>query len=279
MSAVQPLTRAIFVLGVALTAGTGAVLFLFPDRTDDYWAWPIAAEPTAAFLGAGFLGAAVSLALAARERAWQRARLVAVLAFALTSLALLVTLSNLEPFALDAGGLTGAVAWTWLVVYVALPPIVLAAFLRQERAGGRLEYGGVAAGRPTRLGAAVVGVTLAAFGAALLAGWDRALAWWPWPLTDLTAGVVGGWLATYAVGLLWFAVRDPSWRRSRIGAIALAVTAALQLVAAVRLWEDLDSGASSVLYVGALAALLVAVALAAAGEDGRAAEPDLEATM
>ena len=102
MSAVQPLTRAIFVLGVALTAGTGAVLFLFPDRTDDYWAWPIAAEPTAAFLGAGFLGAAVSLALAARERAWQRARLVAVLAFALTSLALLVTLSNLEPFALDA---------------------------------------------------------------------------------------------------------------------------------------------------------------------------------
>ena len=170
-------------------------------------------------------------------------------------------------------------AWTWLVVYVALPPIVLAAFLRQERAGGRLEYGGLAAGRGTCPGAAVVGVTLAAFGAALLAGWDRALAWWPWPLTDLTAGVVGGWLATYAVGLLWFAVRDPSWRRSRIGAIALAVTAALQLVAAVRLWEDLDSGASSVLYVGALAALLVAVALAAAGEDGRAAEPYLEATM
>jgi hypothetical protein len=277
VSAVRPLTRAIFVLGVCLTAGTGAVLFLVPDRTDEYWAWPIAAEPTAAFLGAGFLGAAVSLALAAREAAWQRARLVAVLAFALTSLALLVTLVNLEPFALDAGGLTGVVAWIWLAVYVALPPLVLVAFLRQERAGGRLEYGGTPARRSVRVGAGVVGVILAAVGIALLAGWDRVAAWWPWPLTDLTAGVIGGWLATYAVGLLWFAVRDPSWRRSRIGVIALAVTTVFQLAATIRLWSDLDGGTSAVLYVLALAALLVGVAAAAVGDDGRAVDSGLEA--
>ena len=49
-------------------------------------------------------------------------RLIAVVALVLTSLALLTTLLQLEPFALDAGGLTGVVAWIWLAVYVALPP-------------------------------------------------------------------------------------------------------------------------------------------------------------
>jgi hypothetical protein len=279
VSAVRPLTRAIFVLGFGLTAGTGAALFLFPGRTDEYWAWPIAAEPTAAFLGAGFLGAAVSLALAAREPAWQRARLVAVLAFALTSLALLVTLLNLEPFALDGGGLTGVVAWIWLAVYVALPPLVLVAFLRQERAGGRLEYGCAPARSSVRVGAGVVGAVIAAVGVALLAGWDRVAAWWPWPLTDLTAGLIGGWLATYAVGLLWFAVRDPSWQRSRIGAIALAVTMVFQLAATIRLWSDLDGGTPAVLYVLALTALLVGVAAAAVGEEARAVDSGLEAAM
>lgn len=276
MSAVLPLTRAIFVLGVGLTAGTGAGLYLFPDRTEDYWAWPIAAEPSAAFFGAGFLGAAVSLALAARETAWQRARLIAVLAFALTSLALLVTLLNLDPFALDAGGLVGTIAWVWLVVYVALPPLVLVAFVSQERVGGRLEYGPPWALGTIRLGAGVAGAVLGAFGVALLAGWDTAESWWPWPLTRLTAGIAGGWLATYATGLLWFAVRDRSWERSRIGAVALAVTTVLDLAAAARLWNDLDGGTSSVVYVVVLVALLAGVGVAGLREGRRAGEPGLE---
>ena len=279
MSGVLRLTRAIFVLGVGLTAGTGAALYLFPGRTDEYWAWPIAAEPSAAFVGAGFLGAAVSLALAARQTAWQRVRLIAVVALVLTSLALVTTLRELEPFALDAGGLTGVVARIWLAVYVALPPLLLVALFRQERAGGRLEYGGISVRLSTRAVTGAGGAILGALGIALLAGWDRVASWWPWPLTELTAGIVGGWLTTYAVGLLWFALRDPSWPRVRIGALALAVTAVLDLAAAVLLWDDLDGGASAVVYVVGLAGVLGGVAAAALGEDGRAVDPGLEATM
>jgi hypothetical protein len=272
VSGVSRLTRAVFVLGVGLTVGTGAALWAFPDRTEDYWAWPIAAEPTAAFLGAGFLGAAASLGLAAREAAWQRARLVAVLAFALTSLALLVTLLNLDPFALGDGGLVGTVAWIWLVVYVTLPPLVLVAFVRQERAGGWREYGGPPIRETTRLGAAGAGVVLGVYGVALMAGWDLAESWWPWPLTPLTAGIVGGWLATYSVGLLWFAFRDPHWRRSRTGAIGLAVTAIFALAAAVRFWDNLDGGAQSVVYVTVLLAVLTGLAVAALGARTATAE-------
>ena len=129
-------TRAVFILGVCLTAGTGFALYVFPDRTADYWAWTITAEPSAASFGAGYLGAGVALTLGALTREWRQARVVVVLVFALTSLALVVTMVNFEPFAIGEGGLTEAVAWTWLVVYIALPPLALAAFVLQERAGG-----------------------------------------------------------------------------------------------------------------------------------------------
>jgi hypothetical protein len=263
---VLPLTRAIFVLGVCLTAGTGLALYVLPDRTDDYWAWTIAAAPSAAFFGAGYVGAAVALALAAREHAWQNVRLVVVLALALTSLALLVTLLHPEPFAFDEGD-TRPVAWIWVAVYVALPPLLVLTLHRQERAGGGSEYGGQRVTAPTRVGAAAAGTGLATLGLAYVVGWERAESWWPWPLTPLTAGVLGAWLLTFAVGFLWFALRDPSWPRSRIALVALAVTAALDLVAAVRLWDDLDGAAA--VYVGVLVALLVGVVVVAWVESRR----------
>ena len=121
-----------FVAGVCLTAGTGIGLYAVPDRTADYWAWTIKAPLSAAFFGAGYIGAALSLALAARAREWERARVVAVAALTLTSLALVATLRHLDTFAFGDGGLPEAVAWTWLAVYVALPPLVLTAFVLQE---------------------------------------------------------------------------------------------------------------------------------------------------
>ncbi len=80
---------------------------------------------TAAFFGAGYLSAAVALGFAARAPSWERARIVAVAAFTLTTLALVATLLEWDTFAFGAGGLTEAVAWIWFAVYVALPPAVL----------------------------------------------------------------------------------------------------------------------------------------------------------
>jgi hypothetical protein len=73
--------------------------------------------------------------------------------------------------------------------------------------------------------------------------------------------------------MLWFALRDPSWPRSRIGLIALTVTAVLDVGAAVRFWDDLDGAGA---YVAALGAVLAGVGLVARAER-RPAEPGLEA--
>jgi len=133
MTPVLRYTRSVFVAGFCLTIGTGIGLYAVPDRTADYWAWTIKSPLTAAFFGAGYLSAACALGLAARAPSWERARAVAVVAFTLTSLALVATLLETGTFAFGNGGLTGAVAWFWLAVYVVLPPAVLVAYVLQER--------------------------------------------------------------------------------------------------------------------------------------------------
>jgi hypothetical protein len=269
-SRVQPFTRAVFVAGFCLTVGTGIGLMAVPRRTADYWAWTIKAPLTAAFFGAGYLAAALSLILGARTREWRRARIVAVLAFTLTALALLDTLRDTGPFAFGAGGLTEVVAWIWLAVYVALPPAVLVAFIRQERAGGAAEYGTEhPALRASRLILGTAGVVVAAFGVALLADTAWLVDRWPWPLPPLPATVTGAWFCTVAAGLLWFALRERDWSRARIGVAPIALALVLDLVSAVRFRHELADGVSTVVYIAGCVALLLAIAGVAVVEERR----------
>ena len=249
-------TRAVFVAGVCLTIGTGVGLYVVPDRTADYWAWTIKSPLTAAFFGAGYLSAAVALGFAARAPSWERARIVAVAAFTLTTLALVATLLEWDTFAFGAGGLTEAVAWIWFAVYVALPPAVLLAFVRQERLPRR-GVGDPAALRASRLVCTVAGTGLALVGIGLFADWSWFVARWPWPLPPLPARVVGAWLCTYAAVLLWFSLREKSWVRGRLAVLSAVVALALDIGGAVRFSSDLDHDASTVVYLVAVGGLLV----------------------
>ena len=267
---VLPLTRAVFILGICLTAGTGFALYAFPDRTADYWAWTIVAEPSAAAFGAGYLGAGVALTLGALTREWRQARVVVVLVFALTSLALVVTMLNFEPFAIGEGGLTEAVAWTWLAVYVALPPLALAAFVLQEHAGGAGEYDvTVPMLRSTQLLLGSVAAIVGVLGLALLVDWSWLAARWPWPLTPLTARFIGAWLVTYAAGFLWCVLRERDWRRTRIAVPPAATTTALLLVSAIWLRDHFDDGAATPLYLALFSAVLLTLTVAAVVEERR----------
>ena len=271
-------TRAVFVGGVCLTVGTGVGLFAVPGRTSEYWAWTIKAPLSAAFFGAGYIGAATAFSWAACTREWVRARTVAVLALTLTSTALLETLRNLSPFAFDQGGLTELVAWVWLAVYIALPPLLLIAFVRQERAGGAGEYvPEFPALMVSRLVLGVVGAVVAVLGVALLADWSPLASRWPWPLPSLPATIVGAWFCTLAAGLLWFAFRERDWSRARVGLAPMMVPLALDLVAAVRLHSDLAGGAATAVYVGGLAVVLTALAAVTVVEERRLRKPKLVA--
>lgn len=270
VTAITPFTRAVFVVGVCLTIGTGIALFAAPARTSTYWAWTIKAPLTAAFFGAGYIGAAVGLAWAACERTWRCARIIAVLAFTLTTLALVDTLRDLGGFSFHRGGFVEVAAWSWLAVYVALPPLVLAAFVQQElRGGARDDDAELPALVATRLVSGGAGAALAVFGVLLLVPVSSLADRWPWPLPTLPAAVVGAWLCTIAAGLLWFAVREPEWQNARAGVVPMVASLVLDLVAAGRLHGGFRGTVAPTLYVAGVAVLVAVVATAAIVEERR----------
>src|SRR6204780_5125952 len=101
----------------------GSILLAAHDNTARYFSWTIAVPVTAAFLGSGYLAAAVLEAAAARQRSWERARIAVPGVLAFTTLTLVVTLVHLDKFHLSAAsGLTRALTWGWLAIYIGVPP-------------------------------------------------------------------------------------------------------------------------------------------------------------
>ncbi|MEZ5099946.1 MAG: hypothetical protein R3C15_09160 [Thermoleophilia bacterium] len=264
--------RALLLAGLGLTAATGVGLWGWPRDVGPSFAWPIAAPLTAAWMGAWYVTAAVSLLAGFREPRWARTRIVLVVALTLTSTSLIATARFLDEFALGQGAtIARLIAWTWLLVYALLPPAVLAVIVAHERRGGRAEWRAIS--EP------LLPATRVLLGALALAGlvsgiWLSAApgalaSHWPWRLGELPASVVGTWLLTLAVGSAW-ALAERDWARARIALVPAAVGLVLNLVALARFPGELRDGVSIGLYAGALAALLVGL-LAVAALQRRAA--------
>lgn len=253
--------RALLVAGFGLTATTGIGLWGWPRDVGPSFAWPIGAPLTAAWMGAWYVTAAISLLAAFREPRWSRARIVLVVALTLTSTSLLATARFLDQFALDDGTtIARLIAWTWLLVYALLPPLVLAILVVHERRGGRAERRAVAEPLlpPTRALLGALALAGLATGIWLTATPGALAASWPWKLPALPASVVGTWLLTLAVGSAW-ALVERDWARARIALVPAAVGLVLNLVALARFSGELRDGVAVGLYAGALVGLLVAL--------------------
>jgi hypothetical protein len=221
----------------------GLVLFVFPLRTAEWFAWTVNPPMTAVFLGAAYWSSAGLEIIGARSAGWESARLAVWPVFIFTTLTLAVTLVHLDRFHLSpaAGFLAQAATWAWLAIYAAVPVAMLIITRRQLR--GVQVAGRAASGRPVlppalrMLLGGIAGILLL-YGAALLAAPVPAAAWWPWPLTELTGRAVGAWL----VGLGWAAAQGQSSRDlGSVRPVALTSLAfvVLQAIALLRYGEAL----------------------------------------
>jgi hypothetical protein len=121
----------------------------------------------------------------------------------------------------------------------------------------------VSAGRPVlppalRLLLAGIAGVLLLYGVALLALPTLAGAWWPWPLSELTARAIGAWL----VGLGWAAAQG-QWSRDlrtvRPVALTSVVFVILQALALLRYGDALTwQSAPAIGFVTVLLAIGVA---------------------
>jgi hypothetical protein len=241
---------------VALAIGATLSLYVRPADTDDYFAWTIAPPFTAALLGAAYGGTLVFFALTLRERAWADARLAVSAPLTLSSAMLAATLLHLDKFHLDEGGVPAVVAWIWLVVYLIMPPALVAVAVIEARTPGGDPDRQARLPVVVRALLVVMGTAGVVAGAALF-GWPSELAeHWPWTITPLTGRAVAAWMLGLGVAALHAAAED-DLRRLRAGVAALATIGALGLVACARYPDDLSGGLGTAVLVGVLGLLFV----------------------
>jgi hypothetical protein len=238
------LTAALIVVGLPLVVA--------PARTDRYFSWTIDVPLTAAFLGACYWTAALFALLAAREREWARVRAVMPGILVAGTLILVATLVHGERFAMET-----ARGWIWVILYAGLAPGVLLLLALQRRAPGADAPVLRPIERRARIAMALGAAALLITAAALFAFPGTTGEWWSWPLTELTARMVGAWLA--AIGVTLVAVlREGDWTRARPAMVYLAAVAAAHLATLARYPGTVEWDAVAVwVYVALCAAFLV----------------------
>lgn len=275
----RPLTGGM--AGLLWTAGVlvflaGFQLFVLTESTERYFAWTIDPPLTAAFLGASYWSSAVFEWTAARRRYWGEARIAVPGVFTFTALTLIVTLIHLDRFHLGSefATITRTVTWLWIAIYVTVPLLMAALWIRQQTMPGTDPGAGVGLPGWLRILLAIHAVGLGAFGIGLLAAPDYTGPMWPWSLTPLTGRAIGAWLvslAVVAVHLLWSnsarAVRPAGW--------AYLVFGILQAVALVRYPDDLAwSSPAGIVYLAFLtSAVIIGTAIVVYGRAFLASEP------
>ncbi|MFC6259276.1 hypothetical protein ACFP5Z_19690, partial [Kocuria oceani] len=122
-----PAMRRLLCVAAFLVFLAGLVLFVFPLRTADWFAWTIEPAMTAVFLGAAYWSSALLEAAGARSAGWDRARLAVWPVFVFTTLTLGVTLLHLDRFHLSSEHppLARFASWAWLAIYAAVPVAML----------------------------------------------------------------------------------------------------------------------------------------------------------
>lgn len=237
LSATAPITTGVrlFMLAAAVfVAAAGTSLFFLSAATSHYFAWTIQPPVTATFLGGGYLAVTTAITLALRAQDWTQVRVgVWVVATGLISI-LVATLLHLDKFHLHSPIWSArGWAWTWLFLYIALVPGLIAALWAQRR---QIPAGTLASARLPhwmRLSQWLLGGLMLAMGIALFAAPETAERLWPWPLTPLTARMVGSFYLALAVSL-FVAARENSYTRIHVASFAYVVFAVLQAITMMR---------------------------------------------
>jgi hypothetical protein len=247
--------RRLLYVAAALVFLAGVPLFVFPERTDRYFAWTVDSRMTAVFLGAAYWSAIGLEFAAARAATWARARIAVPAVFVFTSLTLVVSLVHLHKLHLhNVPPSALVVASVWLAIYALVPVLMAIGWIVQHQQPSSVPpRSGLPV--PIRVTLLVLAGLLLGAGLAMLVALGWAHRAWPWTLTPITRGAVGAWLIGLGVaaGHAWLIDDKPSLRPLGLTGVAFGL---LQAVALARYGTELDwTSTSADAYVAILIAL------------------------
>lgn len=253
---IRPFTRLVAAIIIPFLVAAFVILYFFPGESGQRFAWQINPPMTAAWMGAGYLGGAYFFLRVLLGKRWHRvsAGFWAVTAF--TWAMLLVTVLHWSRF--DLGHPPFQI---WLVLYVITPLLVPFVWWYNGGAGEAApEVDDVAVPAVARGAMALVGVLMLASCLLAFVLPQLTASLWPWPLSPVTARIMGGWFALMGVGALVTARKKwwSSWRYEVESIIF--VWHALVLVAAFLHLDDFKPGAAW-FFVAEIAAILALLGL------------------
>lgn len=211
-------------------AAAFVILYLFPGRTRQLWAWAISPSMSALTMGAGYLAGAYLFSRAATARQWHRVAVGFLGAWVFASLLGVATILHWDLFNHDHVSF-----WGWSLLYFVTPvllPWLWAVNRRTDpRVAGVAEPGELVVPRGVRWAVGVVGLVWLATALAMFANPGPFADRWPWALTDLSARSMSAFLAFPAFMLVWFLV-DDRWSTFAIPLETAAIGMALVALAA-----------------------------------------------
>jgi hypothetical protein len=229
------------------------ILYGFPDRTRQLWAWTIAPAMTPMMMGGGYLAGAWFFLRVAGAREGHRALPGLLGTTVFTTLLLLATILHWDRFNHDHVSF-----WAWLALYVVTPPLLPLLWWNNRKTdpGDFSPAGDTAVPGPVRAVVSVLGAGQLLFALVMFIRPTLAVDHWPWAVTPLTARTIAAFLAFPAVTWLLFAT-DRRWTSFEIPMETATLGLVLVLVATLRATDEFGGSAAG--YTSLLAATIVAL--------------------
>jgi hypothetical protein len=228
------------------------VLYGWPRDTARLFAWPIKPPLTPMLLGSVYLGGAYFFARAVRASRWHtiKAGFPPVAIFA--TLMGIATILHWEKFTHSH-----VAFWLWAGLYFTTPFLIAGVWVVNRRSEDRTTGGEVLVPEPMARVIGAIGVLAVAMTVFLFLFPQRAIEFWPWTLTPLTARVMG---AIFALGLAAIgAFTERRWSSYRLMVQVEMIMLVLILVGGVRAVDDWDpSNVLTWLFAAGFLGVLVA---------------------
>jgi hypothetical protein len=203
-------TRAVAIVIVPFLVVAAVLLFGFPDRTGELFAWAISPPLSAYMLASAYVGGVWFFVGVAVTKGWHRVApgFPAVVVFA--GALLVATLLHLDRFSQNLS------FYAWIVLYATTPFIVAwLAWMQRLADNGRMADPDCRVPRGVRAVMLAVGAASLVTGAVMFIAPTLVIPLWAWDLTPLTARVLGAVLSLPGVVAAGF-LRDDRWSSFRI---------------------------------------------------------------
>lgn len=262
---VLPVTRWVARFIIPFLVVAFLVLYGFPTRTTEFFAWTIRPEMTPIIMGAGYGAGVYFFYRVSTVDSWYK---VAPAFLGIATFTWFMAIATV----LHWGNFNHShhAFYLWVFLYAVTPLLVPVLWaLNRQTIADEQASAEVRLPRAVRLFGGGLGVVLTLGAVVLFLVPGVMIGSWPWTVSPLTARILAGWFALFGV-VNAVVVLDPRWSGARILVQSQIIGFALVLVGVGRVWDNFDP--SNVLtwgVVGGMALYLIAILVLYLGMESR----------